>query len=153
MSLLDCLFVAATHEVLPSGIGYVRIEDFTETTSEELQEAMQHELSACQAIIIDLRGNCGGMVGTAADIAASFLPYGTVISRLTRADGTMHNLKSLNRLPNMHTALCIVVDGKTASASEALAAALADHGRAVVWGRPTFGKVGLSRHLTCLPIA
>lgn len=102
---------------------------------------MRQHLKSCQAVIIDLRGNCGGVMDAATEIAAYFLPYGKFIAQFASADGTVRCATSANRRPELQTALCILVDGITASASELLAAALEEHGQAVVWGGRTFGKV------------
>ena len=91
-------------------------------------------------IILDLRGNRGGVLRTAVGTANLFLPPGTVIRSSGRAEGT--NKVWLSEGPDLSRGahMIVLVDGGTASAAEVLAAALADRGRAIVVGSLTFGK-------------
>ena len=135
-----CTYAVKCH-VLSSGVGYAKISSFTESTGDEFMAAMRTSLNNCTSLIIDLRGNSGGVVMSATDIAAYFLPRGSILTRFAMSSGVIKTMTSLNRRPNTHLPICVLVDDRTASSCEILAAALAENGRAVVWGKSTLGKV------------
>ncbi|WP_241027991.1 S41 family peptidase [Streptomyces verrucosisporus] len=114
----------------------VRIDSFTRGTGEQLRRAMEG-LPPGGGILLDLRGNSGGLVAEAAEAASVFLDGGLVA---TYGDGDTE--RALYAEPGGNTAspLVVLVDGGTMSAAELLAGALQDRGRAVVVGTRTFGK-------------
>lgn len=122
--------------------GFVRLEEFGADAGKEVHDALdrlkgQHMRRA----ILDLRGNPGGIVTSAVDVASEFFPKGTMVFRTvgrkrdvdttytTRRDGTFATLP-----------LIVLIDEHSASAAEALAASLQDHDRALLMGRRSFGK-------------
>lgn len=120
-------------------IGYVRIDRFAHTTVSEFARAVS-DLGAIEGLIVDLRGNGGGVLEAALGIAEMFLPDGAeIVSTSGRAGGDRHYKASgggrLSELP-----LAVLIDEESASASEIVAGALQDWDRAVVIGRPSFGK-------------
>jgi carboxyl-terminal processing protease len=129
--------------------GYVRLAEFGPKAPQEIHDALKH-LKARQ-VILDLRGNPGGIVVSAVDIAAELFPKNTVVFKtvgrkrdvdttyVTRRDGDFSDLP-----------LIVLIDGRSASASEALAASLQDHDRALLLGRRSFGKA-LMQTLFLLP--
>jgi carboxyl-terminal processing protease len=95
-----------------------------------------------KGLIIDLRGNPGGPLVSALDIASIFLPNRAILTQLSIDDGhrRIERFYSTNRRPDMTTKLLLLCDEYTASASEILIEALCDNGRAVSMGKKTVGK-------------
>lgn len=124
------------------GIGYIAMTGgFHFTTYEEFVQAM-NELKAqgMKQLILDLRGNPGGLVSQATNIANTFLARGQAIfTQKGRIDGTGNTYRANNPAPD-DTPLIVLVNGSSASASEILAGALQDHDRALIVGEDTFGK-------------
>ncbi|HJT78421.1 MAG TPA: S41 family peptidase [Gemmataceae bacterium] len=122
------------------GVGYVRIVAFQDGTVQELKDALLHlQAARMKALVLDLRGNSGGLFQAAVQVAELFLSDGVIVfteSPLKRFRGSYraHNANALT-LP-----LVVLVDGETASAAEVLAGALKDNGRATLVGAPTYGK-------------
>jgi carboxyl-terminal processing protease len=127
-------------ELLDNGLAYVRLSRFGNETAEELQDTlaqlMAHNPSG---LILDLRGNPGGNLPTAVDVADEFLAEGTVlIERFGNGRETV--FESKNRGLAQDISLVILLDGGSASASEVVAGAVQDRGRGVLIGEPTYGK-------------
>ena len=97
------------------------------------------DLAAVRSIAIDLRGNPGGELSAALDLASELLPTGTVLARLVDADGDEEPLTT-SRAPRFHQPVVVFVDRFTASAAEIFAAGLRHAGRATIVGEPTYGK-------------
>ncbi|MEP0813671.1 MAG: S41 family peptidase [bacterium] len=120
--------------------GYIRIASFSENTTKETLEALQNlDKLGMKKLIIDLRGNGGGTLDNAIDIAGMFLPKGAVVTRLVYRNEAKER-KVEKDFPRFEIPVIILVDMNTASASEVLAGALRDHGKAVLVGEKTFGK-------------
>lgn len=121
------------------GIGYIHINGFMETTSRELQEALDKFGPNLQGLLIDLRGNPGGLLNEAVAVSDKFLQKGqVVVSQHGRAFQDQ-----LYRAPKGSDAkypIVILVNRNTASAAEIVSGALQDHDRALVVGETTFGK-------------
>jgi len=137
--------VASVHyELLSPSYGYVRLSQFSETTSRELGRAidsMQDENEGMlDGLILDLRNNPGGVLDSAVDVSDLFLDAGLIVS----ADGRTSDarfLRSAHRGDVLDGAeIIVLVNSGSASASEIVAGALQDHGRATVIGTETFGK-------------
>lgn len=121
-------------------IGYLRQTLFTERSANEMRQALE-ELQAAGAarFIWDLRGNPGGLLNIAVEMADLWLDQGVIMSEV-KADGTQRELKATPGQAAAAAPLVLLIDGGTASASEIVAGALRDHGRARLVGSPTFGK-------------
>ncbi|HIE09233.1 MAG TPA: hypothetical protein EYP65_05230 [Armatimonadetes bacterium] len=122
------------------GIGYIKLIQFTERTPSKLDEALS-ELKAkgARALILDLRGNPGGPLEGAIEVASRFLESGPVVHIKGRKhEETREVMTDCPKCPI--GPMVVLVNEGTASASEIVAAALQDHKRAVIVGTPTFGK-------------
>jgi len=123
--------------------GYFRISHFTHKSADELQQqiaSMQdHHAGPLLGIVVDLRGNPGGVLKPAVTMADGFLDHGKIVYTSGRAANQLeYSAKAGQWLAGV--AMVVLVDRATASASEVLAGALQDHGRALIVGERTFGK-------------
>lgn len=128
--------------LLEGGVGYVPLQVFRATSAEEVQrEVGRLREAGATSVILDLRGNPGGILDEGIDIAELFLEPGKTIVE-TRGRGTGQSEIYRSRLPEAFAGLplAILVDEGSASASEIVAGALQDHDRALVVGAPSFGK-------------
>lgn len=122
-------------------IGYIHIRIFSGNTAEELARALRELPDAgATRYILDLRGNGGGLLDAAVDVASVFLEKGIILKENRRdADPKPYFVKPV--APKLLDApLVVLVDGGTASASEIVAGALRDQGRAKLVGERTYGK-------------
>ncbi|MEJ2209149.1 MAG: S41 family peptidase [Anaerolineae bacterium] len=122
------------------GIGYARISIFSGRTALELRDALQ-DLSeqGMTSLVLDLRGNGGGLFDAAIDVASEFLSDGVVVYQVEKGDReTVYQVRGRTTLPD--APMVVLVDGGTASASEIVAGALQDRGRAALIGTTTYGK-------------
>jgi carboxyl-terminal processing protease len=133
------------------GIAYISLVAFHENTLQELDEAIRNlEMQGMKVLILDLRGNAGGLFDAAVQVAERFLWEGAYI---VSTKGKVREVKRVSRNANPSTVpLVVLVDGGTASAAEILAGALKENvtddmqPRAKVIGMPTFGK-GTVQHM------
>ncbi len=124
------------------GVGYVAMTGgFNQTTSDEFQQALQDLYSrGMNMLILDLRGNRGGLLIQAVKVANTFLQRGQLIVKQEgRIRGSSENFRAVNDSPDQ-TPLVVLVNGDSASAAEIVAGALQDHDRALIVGENTFGK-------------
>jgi carboxyl-terminal processing protease len=132
----------------------LRVSEFDGNTAERLSQALEAgmaEKPAPAAIVLDLRGNRGGLLRQAVTAVALFAEQGIIASTAGRDPQATHDWRIDGGGDLTHgIKLVVLVDGRTASAAEIMAAALADLGRAVVVGSATLGK-GLVQTLTTLP--
>jgi carboxyl-terminal processing protease len=131
-----------------NGIGYIRIREFTARTPGELDTAIKKvQGDGAKAIVLDLRGNPGGLLNSVINVADMFLDKGTIVTQRNK-DGRE---QSYAAKPGVTTDIPIVIlqNKFSASASEVLAAALHDNGRATIVGDVSFGKatVNIAREL------
>lgn len=131
--------------LLDSATGYVRVTTFENAkVAEDLHDALARlESKGMKRLVLDLRDNGGGLVQQAAKVAGEFLPSGTIVyaasGRKKEVSDTGRVKRSFWRSERRYPIVVMVNDG-TASASELVAGALQDHDRALIVGRPTFGK-------------
>lgn len=125
--------------------GYVRLISFdSEKVADDLHDALSKlEGDGMKRLVLDLRDNGGGLVDEAAKVAGEFLPKGTIIytqrGRKAEVSDTGRVGRSFWRSEKRYPIVVMVNDG-TASAAELVAGALQDHDRALIVGRPSFGK-------------
>ncbi len=131
----------------------LRITSFSNSTASHIALSVQDALAEphpVDGIVLDLRDNRGGLLRQAVTAADSFLPAGLVATTVGRDPDSMNVWRSTEGELAENVPLIVLVDGRTASAAEILAAALADRGRAVVVGSATVGK-GMVQTIDPLP--
>jgi carboxyl-terminal processing protease len=122
------------------GLGYVRIMIFGGRTVTELVDALEQlQDQGMTGLVLDLRGNGGGFLDAATDVASEFLQDGVVLYQVAK-DKPEQPFKVKGGGIFVEPPLVLLVDGGTASASEIVAGALQDHGRAALIGEKTYGK-------------
>jgi carboxyl-terminal processing protease len=126
--------------MLAPTVGYIALSSFSQETPSEFDAAIADlREQGMQSLVLDLRGNLGGVLRAATRIANRFLERGLIVSHEGRGEVQRYEADedeaTLAGMP-----LAILVDGESASASEVLAAALQEHRVAVTVGAPTFGK-------------
>jgi len=123
-------------------IGYVRIIQFGEKTADELKSALKKlESKGVQALVLDLRGNPGGLLDTAVEVCEKFLPRNQlVVSTEGRGSTPKREYRVPGRDQHPNFPMVVLVNGLSASASEIVAGSLQDLKRAIIVGEQTFGK-------------
>ena len=128
---------------LEPGVGYVRLGRFLANAGGQVRdaiEALQAE-GEVRALVLDLRGNPGGLLDQAVTLSGLFLPQGTVVTETRgRAAGTDQTYRTQGAPLIPDAPVAVLIDAASASASEIVAGALQDHDRAVVVGETSFGK-------------
>jgi carboxyl-terminal processing protease len=131
-------------ETLEPGYGYVRITTFSETTADDLNHAVarlkRDNPGGIKGLVLDLRNNPGGVLEAGVAVADAFLTEGVIVT----ADGRTPDARfEMDATPGDlvdGAGIIVLVNGGTASASEIVAGALKDHGRAELLGHKTYGK-------------
>lgn len=132
--------VATAFEIQPD-VGFIRIETFNENTGRELAAALKDlQVMRLEGLVLDLRGNRGGLLSAGVSVSDRFLEKGqTIVSHHGRS--SQERLYSVRRGNSGHLyPMVVMVDCESASASEIVAGALQDHDRALIVGHSTFGK-------------
>jgi carboxyl-terminal processing protease len=122
--------------------GYIALTVFNRKTTQETKEALEKlKADGAEKIILDLRGNPGGLLNEAVNVCNLFVPKGEVIVTTKSKNPKYNNIyKTTNEPIDLEIPLVIIVNGKSASASEIVSGALQDLDRAVVVGSRSFGK-------------
>lgn len=139
--------------LMPNGIGYLRLSSFIDKTPAETKRVFEKFKSSgnLKGVILDLRGNGGGLVESAIDLVGNFVPKGTRIVRTVGKDAAQERTYKTTRTPLLgDVPLAVLMDGGSASASEIVAGSLQDLDRAVLIGSRSFGK-GLVQNPVQLP--
>ena len=128
--------------MLAQGVGYVDVNIFNDSTAMELQAAVDSlQAAGMKSLVMDLRGNPGGVLSQGVGVADMFLdPTQVIVSMRGRGPGATEQFRDSAKQQWPNLPLVVLVDAGSASASEIVAGALQDHDRAVVMGRTTFGK-------------
>jgi carboxyl-terminal processing protease len=125
-------------EIRP-GIGYIHLTQFQETTGEEMEDAI-NGFGNIKGLLLDLRGNPGGLLSQAVDVCDHLLAKGqTIVSQRGRAYSDQ-NYTATHGNSGKTFPIVVLVDRNTASAAEIVSGALQDHDRALIVGETTFGK-------------
>jgi carboxyl-terminal processing protease len=131
--------------------GYIKVERFAQTTYEEFYEATKAlEQQGCKKLLLDLRGNGGGLLDQATAMVEEFLPPDRLIVYTEGRHSSKEVIKSSKRGEFVDMDVVVMIDQSSASASEIVAGALQDWDRSVTVGRRSFGK-GLVQHEVELP--
>lgn len=139
--------------VINGNIGYIQISQFIEKTGKDVRAALDSFRNdpRVKGIVLDLRGNGGGLLEAAVDVASNFLPKGTEVVRTIGKDKSNTKIYKTTRTPLFpDIPLAVLIDGGTASSSEILAGAIQDLDRGVLVGARSFGK-GLVQTTVSLP--
>ena len=136
------------HEVLQPSYGYVRLSQFNKSTADELSRAIDEMTDEVQeqtgemltGLILDLRNNPGGILDAAVEVSDLFLDQGIIVTANGRTPESRfrHDAEIGDIMDG--AVVVVLVNGGSASASEIVAGALQDHGRALIIGTTTFGK-------------
>src|SRR6266496_3384523 len=128
--------------MLKPGVGYIRIKDFTATTVRELDEAIERlRGEGMQKLVLDLRGNPGGLLDAAVGVADHFLDKGQMIVYTKgRTTDSAQDYTAPGKHQKVEIPLVVVVNRGSASASEIVAGAIQDHDRGLVVGETSWGK-------------
>lgn len=132
------------------GIAYARLTGFTATSGEDLQTEIKklEEQDELKGMILDLRGNPGGLLTAAVEVSQIFLQQNKTVVSIKEREGEPTVFKSRQKNPR-NWPLVVLVDGGSASASEIVAGAVRDNRRALLMGTKTFGKGSVQ---TVLPL-
>ncbi|MBN1420227.1 MAG: HEAT repeat domain-containing protein [Planctomycetes bacterium] len=131
----------ARGEVLPGGIGYLRLQYFGFDAAAKFEWTLRKiDAAKPKALIIDLRGNPGGLVAAAVEIADKFLPAGEKITTLWNRDGKQEEFLATDSEADRTYPLVVLIDRSSASAAEMLSGAWRDDDRATLVGDRTYGK-------------
>lgn len=145
---------SVSHRLLEPGYGYLRITAFQNDTPESVREALTALLEesggTLKGLVLDLRSNPGGVLNSAVGVTDLFLDGGQIVYTEGRSREAELEFSADSTIMARGTPLVVLIDGGTASASEIVAGALQDHGRAVVLGEESFGKGSVQ---TVLPLA
>lgn len=139
--------------MLEKDLGYVRISQFQVRTGQDLQNAVRtlekENKAPLKGLVLDLRNNPGGVLNASVDVSDAFIDQGLIVYTEGRIQNSKMRFEAkkgdlLNGMP-----IVVLVNEGSASASEIVAGALQDHGRALIVGRTTFGKGSVQ---TLLPL-
>jgi carboxyl-terminal processing protease len=125
-------------------VGYIRVTTFNEQTEASLGEAVEAlraEIGeGMKGLVLDLRNNPGGLLEQAVGVADAFLDRGEIVSTRGRRSDSIQRFNARKGDLAEGAPMVVLINGGSASASEIVAGALQDHGRAIVMGTPSFGK-------------
>lgn len=142
------------YEMLEPGYGYLRISQFSETTSRDTGQALsalqQQAAGHLRGIVLDLRNNPGGVLDAAVEVSDAFLERGIIVSAEGRAPEASFRMEAAAGDLARGARIAVLVNEGSASAAEIVASALQDNGRATLLGRKTFGKGSVQ---TVLPLS
>jgi carboxyl-terminal processing protease len=127
--------------LLGGGVGYVPLQTFNETASEELTQAVERlRKEGAQSFILDLRNNPGGILDQALSVSDLFLREGQEIAAVRARHGKEQRFVAQQRFRITDLPMIVLVNGYSASASEIVSGSLQDHDRALIVGTTSFGK-------------
>jgi carboxyl-terminal processing protease len=127
--------------IVKPGIGYVKIDRFSESTSEELNTKLKElDISNLSSLLIDLRDNPGGLLNQAIEVSNFFLPQGDLIVSTKGRAKEFAKPYTAPKPEKVRIPLVVLINRHSASASEIVAGALQDHDRALIVGETSFGK-------------
>jgi carboxyl-terminal processing protease len=131
------------YTMMPGGIGYLRLIQFTPQTAERAAEGLRSfQAAGYRALILDLRGNPGGLLQSAVDVANFFIARGPIVSTRSRmaSENQVFYASARRTIVPGELPVIVLLNRGSASASEILAGALQDTGRARIVGEKSYGK-------------
>ncbi len=131
------------YNIVEDHIGYIRITQFQESTADEVKKALKEintKENSLNGLILDLRNNPGGLMNQAVKVSDIFLKTGTIVSTKGRIKTAAHTYSAHNNGDEPTCPIITMINMGSASASEIVAGALRDNGRAILLGTRTFGK-------------
>ena len=140
LNTVDAAYMASPH------VGYIKVNRFGRTTMSEFRAAYE-KLGRPQRLILDLRGNGGGLMDQAIEMAEFFLPKGSLLLSTEGRAVPPTSYYAQRDGENLHGKVAVLMDEVSASASEIVAGALQDWDRATIIGRPSFGKGLVQRQI------
>ena len=140
--------------IVNGNIGYIRLDEFTQNAAKNVREAfkrLKRDNPGLKGVILDLRGNGGGLMGEAVDIVNIWVPQNELVVE-TKGKVASKNTKSRTRMPaeDVDIPVAVLINGQSASASEIVSGSLQDLDRAVVIGERSYGK-GLVQNILPMP--
>jgi len=130
-------------KMLEEGYGYIKVNQFIEKTHADMKAALdklEAKEGTLKGLVLDLRNDPGGLLDQAVKVADEFLESGLIVYTEGRVEGQKMKFYAQKKAKVRDYPLIVLVNAGSASASEIVAGALQDHGRAVLLGTPTFGK-------------
>ncbi len=131
------------YKTLEDKFGYIRITQFQENTADDFKTALNKlhgETNVLLGLVLDMRGNPGGLLDQAVKIADAFLDEGLIVYTEGRVENQKMQFFAKNDDATINYPTVILINSGSASASEIVAGALQDHGKAIIVGTQTFGK-------------
>jgi carboxyl-terminal processing protease len=130
------------HRLMDGAIGYVRLKQFQQNTTSDLQAALADMKKAgeLKGLVLDLRGNPGGLLDQAAKVVDVFVNDGPIVATVGNPSEGREEKVAHEENTEPNYPLVVLVNGSSASASEIVTGALKNHDRAVIVGETTFGK-------------
>lgn len=130
------------HAIMGEDVGYLRLTSFTESASREVKDALTDlKAKGAKSIVLDLRGNGGGLLTESVNIVNFFVNKGTpVVNTKGKIKDWDKSYKALNNPIDTEIPLVVLINGSSASASEIVSGSLQDNDRAVIMGARSFGK-------------
>ncbi len=145
--------VSVEHRLMEGGIGYVRLKQFQANTTSDLEAALadMKKNGEMKGLVLDLRGNPGGLLDQAAKVVDTFVSEGPIVATVGNPSEGREEKSAHAEGTEPNYPLVVLVNGSSASASEIVTGALKNHDRAVVVGETTFGKGSVQLVFTDLP--
>ena len=140
--------------IVNGNIRYIRLDEFTQNAAKNVREAfkrLKRDNPGLKGVILDLRGNGGGLMGEAVDIVNIWVPQNELVVE-TKGKVASKNIKSRTRMPaeDVDIPVAVLINGQSASASEIVSGSLQDLDRAVIIGERSYGK-GLVQNILPMP--
>ena len=132
------------YTMMPGGIAYLRLSEFTPQSAEQCRQAIRTFIEAgYTSMVLDLRGNPGGLLNSAVDVANLFIEQGLIVERKServQSENMTYNARRSRMLVDPKIPVVVLVDRFSASAAEIVSGALKDYHRATLIGEKTYGK-------------
>jgi carboxyl-terminal processing protease len=134
--------VSVKSEEIDKNYGYVRLASFNESAAADIKKAIEklEKSGKLKGLVLDLRTNPGGLLDQAVEVSSLFVDEGVIVSTIGRNKDQKEVTSARKGSARKDFPMAVLVNSSSASAAEIVAGALQDHSRAIIMGRPTFGK-------------